>query len=123
MATVLHDDLDLCVVCTHLVANGEYVDGTDAADECSRAQVEKWGRLAVHMVLTDGEDEYSTLACDGCGDTDHGYRHKACIIATGFEACLEPGDHVAEVVWVPDDCYAWSGHYECAAHAAMREED
>ena len=80
MATVTHD-LDVCTVCIHLIANGEYDDGTDAAEKCSAGQVAKWGDLAVHMVLGDTEDTWFSMRdCEGCGDTDGGDRFHAHII-------------------------------------------
>lgn len=79
MATVTHD-LDVCTVCVHLIANGEFDDGTDAAEKCSARQVKIWGPLAVAMVLGDDDEWFSYRSCDGCGDQLAGDRFHAHII-------------------------------------------
>lgn len=85
------DIIKACVVCVHLTANGEYNDGTDAADKCSEGQVKIWGDRASQFALAgcdpdshagialiddDHECEsfeqgFSWSNCEGCGD-DHG---------------------------------------------------
>lgn len=74
-------DLDVCTVCIHLIANGEFNDGTDAADKCSAAQVRIWGNLAVSMVAGDDDVWFSYRSCDGCGHQAAGDRHHAHILS------------------------------------------
>ena len=96
-------DLRVCEVCMSLVANGEYNDGEDTAEVCAAGMEKKWGDLARHMCLGHSHDEdecghvgescpddadcdcenygYSTSACDGCGDSDHGDRYAVTILA------------------------------------------
>lgn len=70
-------ELEICTVCAHLIANGEYNDGTDAA-EVSAAGIEAtWGADAIHLSVTGGEPLFSTSPCDGCGNSDNGDRIKA----------------------------------------------
>lgn len=80
MATVTHDDLSICTICLHLIANGEYNDGTDIAELTSDRMVAKWGDLTMCLTLGGEELGFSTRECDGCGNTDHGDRFTACII-------------------------------------------
>ncbi len=78
MAEIVADDLMVCVVCTHLIANGEYVDGTDAAEIAGKALETRWADA--QLVMACGEDcdgEFGTRPCDGCGDELHGDRHPA----------------------------------------------
>ena len=42
MATITHDGLKLCTVCAHLVANGEFRDGTDAAEVAGAEMARRW---------------------------------------------------------------------------------
>lgn len=87
-------DLSVCTVCAHLIANGEFNDGTDAAEIAQRGMDAKWGPLQRDIVsggphsdeCTDedrnegcdcGDLGFSTSECDTCGDTDHGDRFQA----------------------------------------------
>lgn len=81
-------EIKVCVVCIHLMANGEFVDGTDAADNCQRGQIRVWGEDAKY--LTPGSEElgFYSSSCEGCGDDYHGDRHQAYMMIpkTGVEA-------------------------------------
>lgn len=86
------DTIKVCVVCVHLTANGEYDDGTDAAEKCSEGQVKIWGDRASQFCLAGCDDDcrnasefddhecesfeqgFSWSDCEGCGDTDGGDR-------------------------------------------------
>ena len=70
-------DLSVCTVCIHLLANGEYNDGTDAAETCSAGQLATWGDDLMHMVPGDEDLGFCQSSCDGCGDSDHGDRFRA----------------------------------------------
>ena len=75
--------IEVCTVCLCLMANGEYNDGTDAADACLRGMRELWGDDVRHMIAgcsDDGEPGYSTQSCEGCGDWQHGDRHIAYVM-------------------------------------------
>lgn len=77
--------IKVCTVCIHLLANGEYNDGTDAAEMCAEGLSARWphGEAledgTVFDGLVPGLDEYgfSTSACEGCGDTLHDDRFEA----------------------------------------------
>lgn len=70
-------ELSVCQVCLHLLANGEYNDGTNAAETAVTGMYRIWGFNVRHLVA-DGEDlGFSTSSCDGCGDTHHGDRYRA----------------------------------------------
>lgn len=71
-------DLSVCLVCIHLLANGEYNDGTDAAEVCAAGMARLWGAGGVwHLVPGSEEFGYSVGSCEGCGDTMHGDRFEA----------------------------------------------
>lgn len=87
------DIIKVCVVCLHLTANGEYNDGTDAAEKCAAGQQKIWGDRAcqfciagcdpedcANKVYPDHECEemeqgFSWSDCEGCGDEDGGDRY------------------------------------------------
>lgn len=69
--------LSVCEVCLHLLANGEYNDGTDAAERANDAMIEKWGEDTKHLIPGSEEFGFSTSECDTCGDDLHGNRHEA----------------------------------------------
>ena len=93
---VVTHELQVCTVCLHLIANGEYHDGTDAAARCGQGLVDRWGELAGQIVpgwvgscdcAPDEDCEsgcldlgYHTSPCDGCGDSDAGDRFAAVIL-------------------------------------------
>jgi hypothetical protein len=77
MTTFEQTELSVCVVCLHLLANGEFNDGTDAADTAGAGMERLWGDNARHLVADGEELGFSTWSCDGCGDTDHGDRYRA----------------------------------------------
>ena len=70
-------DLSVCVVCIFLLANGEYNDGTDAAEVAAAGMERIWGADARHLVPGGEELGYSTSSCDACGDWLHGDRFAA----------------------------------------------
>lgn len=75
--------IEVCTVCICLIANGEYDDGTDAAEVCWRGMREMWGDDMRHMSpgsSEDGEPGFSTQSCEGCGDWHHGDRHAAYVL-------------------------------------------
>lgn len=75
MATIDADDLEFCIDCVMLIANGE---GTDAHTE---AMVAIWGEGingVMGLVLScpeDCEGWFSWSECDGCGSSLGGDRH------------------------------------------------
>lgn len=86
------DIIKACVVCLHLTANGEYDDGTDAAEKCAEGQVKIWGDRASQFCVggcwedcpyeNDEDHEcqqenqgFSWSDCEGCGDSDGGDRY------------------------------------------------
>lgn len=79
--SVEFSEISVCVVCIHLLANGEYVDGEDTAEKCAEGQARIWGDT--HLIPGGGTDEddgdrgFSWSACEGCGDTDGGDRFQA----------------------------------------------
>lgn len=73
-------DLEVCVVCLHLLANGEYNDGTDAADIAQSGIARLWGDDARHLVPGDNELGFSTRPCEACGNPLHGDRHEAHLV-------------------------------------------
>lgn len=73
-------ELSVCTVCIHLLANGEYDDGTDAAALCADGMANLWGDDARHLIADGEELGYSTSACEGCDDTDHGDRFAATLL-------------------------------------------
>lgn len=79
-------ELVVCEVCTNIIANGEYNDGTDAAERAAAGMTEIWGKDARHLSLTGEADTFSTARCGGCGETDHGYRHPAVCLVPREEA-------------------------------------
>jgi len=77
-------ELSVCVVCIHLLANGEYDDGTDAAEVASAGQLAKWGDDVQHLVAGGDDLGFMKSDCDGCGDHHHGDRFRAYLmIPTG----------------------------------------
>jgi hypothetical protein len=70
-------ELLVCTVCIHLLSNGEYNDGTDAAEVAAAGQLIIWGENAIHLVPGGDDQGYCTGACDSCGNTDHGDRFTA----------------------------------------------
>ncbi len=68
--------IDVCEVCLHLTANGEYNDGTDAARDCARGQRELWGDNAQHFTCSGEELGFSQSDCEGCGNEYHGDRYR-----------------------------------------------
>jgi hypothetical protein len=70
-------ELAVCVVCLHLLANGEFNDGTDAAEIAGSGMARIWGDNARHLVADGEELGFSTLPCDSCDDTHHGDRYRA----------------------------------------------
>lgn len=84
--------LSVCTVCIHLLANGEFNDGTDAAEVAGNGMARIWGNDAIHLVPggghrdnecdgeCDGECDnlgFSWSSCDGCGESLGGDRHAA----------------------------------------------
>jgi hypothetical protein len=69
-------NLAVCVVCIHLIANGEFNDGTDAAETAVTGMQRLWGPRARYLLPDGTELGYSTSSCESCGDT-HGDRYRA----------------------------------------------
>lgn len=87
-------ELSVCTVCIHLLANGEYNDGTDAAEVAAAGKVRIWGDDARHLT-PGGEDlGHCTSDCDGCGDSEHGDRFRAYVMIPG----------PSPWVFINDDC-------------------
>jgi hypothetical protein len=72
----VHFELAVCVVCLHLLANGEFNDGTDAAEIAAAGMHRIWGDIARHLVADGTELGFATWSCEGCGNTDHGDRYR-----------------------------------------------
>ena len=71
-------DLSVCLVCIHLLANGEFNDGTDAAEVCAAGIARLWGSEPPWNLVPGSEEfGYRTSPCEGCGDTMHGDRFEA----------------------------------------------
>lgn len=85
------ETIKACVVCLHLTANGEFNDGTDAAEKSSEGRVKIWGDRASQFTLAGCDEDcvnqhdsdhecesfeqgFSWSDCEGCGDTDGGDR-------------------------------------------------
>ena len=75
-------DLEVCTVCVHIIANGEYNDGTDTGDRVADAQVALWGDAASRLVLGDVDEDrgFSSAECDGCGNGAAGDRYAAAVL-------------------------------------------
>lgn len=73
-------ELAVCTVCIHLIANGEFDDGTDAAEECGDGQIRVWGDDARHLSFGGEELGFSWQDCDGCGSWLAGDRFAASIM-------------------------------------------
>ncbi len=77
MAAVICDDLQVCVDCAMLIANGE------ASPEHAEKVSEIWGDDCVNLVLSCGDEcdeSFSWSDCDGCGSSLGGTRHEAALI-------------------------------------------
>ena len=70
-------DIDVCEVCIHLIANGEYNDGEDTAERCAAGQGRTWGANVRHLTYGGDDLGYSQYRCEGCGNSDHGNRFRA----------------------------------------------
>jgi len=87
-------ELSVCVVCLHLLANGEYNDGEDSAEKAWEGQQKIWGDDMRHLIAGsdcddnctrhDDPDECKSLdqgfswsTCDGCGSDFGGDRFLA----------------------------------------------
>lgn len=79
----VNDDLSVCVVCLHLLANGEYNDGTTAAETAAAGMVKLWGNNALLLIPVGTDLGYRTTACESCGNTDHGDRYRAVLFTPG----------------------------------------
>jgi hypothetical protein len=77
MTTLDQIELAVCVVCLHLLANGEFNDGTDAAETTVTGMYRIWGFNVRHLSADGAELGFSTWPCEGCGNTDHGDRYRA----------------------------------------------
>lgn len=73
-------ELNVCEVCIHLLANGEYNDGENTAEQCSEGQLRIWGDDVRHLVPGGDGLGFSWSSCDGCGDTDGGDRFRAFVM-------------------------------------------
>lgn len=100
-------EIKVCVVCMHLMCNGEYNDGTDAAEKCAERQDLVWGGNQKYFTpgfgcdsdcdrdqsdesheCTEFDQGFSWTSCDGCEDTLGGDRYLAYVMIpkTGVEA-------------------------------------
>lgn len=70
-------ELAVCTVCICLLANGEYDDGTDAAETAEAGVARIWGEDAKHLTYGGDDLGFSWSSCDGCGDTHGGDRFRA----------------------------------------------
>jgi hypothetical protein len=81
MSMYVETELEVCVVCAHLIANGEYDDdGTDAALIASMAMVDRWADRAADIVLGGDELGFRLRPCDACGSELAGDRFTAGIL-------------------------------------------
>ena len=90
--------IKVCTVCMHLMCNGEYNDGTDAAEKCAERQDLVWGGNQKYFTpgstceeypcprhdssedCTEIEQGFSWTSCDGCEDPDGGDRFLAYVM-------------------------------------------
>jgi len=70
-------EIAVCTVCICLLANGEYVDGTDAAERAGEGMARIWGDDGKYLSPGSEDLGYGMSSCGGCGETDHGDRHQA----------------------------------------------
>jgi hypothetical protein len=80
MSMYVETELEVCEVCVHLIANGEYADGTDAALIASEAMVDRWADKAADIVLGGDELGFRLRPCDACGSKLAGDRFTASIL-------------------------------------------
>jgi hypothetical protein len=73
----INNELSVCTVCIHLLANGEYVDGTDAELVAMTGLSRGWGSDLRNLTADGKELGFSSSPCEGCGDTLHGDRFRA----------------------------------------------
>lgn len=93
-AMIITHELQVCTMCLHLIANGDYDDGTDAAARCAQGLVQRWDDLTAQIVpglaapcgCSPDEDcecanlGYHLSPCDGCGDDEPGDRFAVVIL-------------------------------------------
>lgn len=70
-------ELEVCTMCIHLLANGEYDDGTNAVVIVADGIRRTWGANVSHLVPGSSDLGFSWSSCDGCGSTLGGNRHEA----------------------------------------------
>lgn len=70
-------ELAVCEVCIHLLANGEFDDGTDAAEVAGKGMERSWGPMARHLVPGSEDLGHSRHSCQGCGSIEEGERFRA----------------------------------------------
>ncbi|MGC2652281.1 MAG: hypothetical protein WA317_01475 [Mycobacterium sp.] len=73
-------ELDVCTVCIHLIANGEFNDGTDAADVARAGWETTFGDQAQYLTYGGEELGFSWSSCDACGNGDGGDRYRASLM-------------------------------------------
>ena len=72
--------LEVCTVCIHFLANGEYNDGENSA-ETAQAGIDRiWGEEQKNIVPDGASLGFGKTACELCGDTLHGDRFTATLI-------------------------------------------
>lgn len=76
-------ELSVCTVCIHLLANGEYDDGTNAGDRTAAGMEAIWGDDAQYLTPDGTELGFRASACEGCGNSDHGDRFRAVLMVPG----------------------------------------
>jgi len=78
--TITTTDLEVCVDCIMLLANGETGDEQETAAHAAKINA-LWGDTQlVPACDEDCEGWFSWSSCDGCGSTLGGDRHKAAAI-------------------------------------------
>jgi hypothetical protein len=66
--------LSVCVDCIIAVANGEYPDDTEHANDIVNAE-QGWANRGYHLVPGDDDDTFSWRHCELCQTTLGGSRH------------------------------------------------
>jgi len=72
------EDYEVCTVCAHIIANGEFDDGTNARELAISGTLLRHpeGYTGMHLDA-DPEIGFRTTMCDTCGENLHGDRFKA----------------------------------------------
>lgn len=68
------EELSVCVVCAHIIANGKFDDGTNATDLAISRTLLRYREGYTGMSVNGDEPSFSTTPCDTCGEELHGDR-------------------------------------------------